>query len=457
MPLDIANFIITDEQWSSMNDRERLKAVREGCVSLRRIRLIRKEGPDELRAAVEELLARTPSVAEMINSISGGTSMHPFDNNFWRMMQETDRIRRAEEMMGIDRNAITRMRDFWRENEAARRMIEEISRNPSHNLLLEASITSPLTEAARAANLSAIEIFKTIQLRVDIAEQIKQISPAWTEHLQLAKGLSDSVLQTALGSHMSRITEMSLLAESSLARFRWEDVGAVIRLPEEIRSPLRDEFLGFTRSYEHLLTSFRDSEAAILSLPPNSSELSAREFFLGSRLVKAVSVEAPEDELEEESEELEREIGGAVDDELEVMLGQLNPDFINMRDGARRALESDNPDRVRHFITSYRELSTHVLHLLSPDKEVRSWSTSSEDFANGKPTRKARLHFICRNVNHGPLTDFLEKDIETMVRVFDLLNKGTHQVSSAFTEPQLVALRTKAESAIHFMLTISQV
>jgi hypothetical protein len=146
--------------------------------------------------------------------------MNPFDDQFWRMMREIDRLRRAEEMMGIDRNAVRQMQEFWRDHDAARRALAEISNNPSYNLALEGGITSPLSEAARAANLAAIEIFKTIQPRLDAAGQIEQISPGWTERLHLIKGLPDVAGKTALDAHMSRMIETSILAESSLTRFK---------------------------------------------------------------------------------------------------------------------------------------------------------------------------------------------------------------------------------------------
>src|SRR5205085_10139156 len=130
--------------------------------------------------------------------------------------------------------------------------------------------------------------------------------------------------------------------------------------------------------------------------------------------------------------------------------------LLRLREGARQALRSTNPDRVRHFATSLRELMTYVIHKLSPDEELRAWSTSAEDFFNHRPTRKARLRFIARKVAHGPFTDFVQKDIEATLAVFSLFHAGTHAINSELTEAQLTALQAKVESAIYFMLVTAQ-
>jgi hypothetical protein len=380
--------------------------------------------------------------------------MNAFDQINWRAMQELDRIRRIEQGMGIDPFALSRFNDLWRRQGAAHWAFEQLSHNPSYRLDIENAKTSALTEVARSANLRSLEILNRPQSAV--REHLDRFSKSWAERARLFQEPPDLAIQSAIDSHMSRISGLAILAESSLARFKWDEVGSIIRIPESGRLALRDEFLGFSRAYESLMNSLSKSEAGIVSLPPIASELAAREFFLGARLVKSVSVVIPQDELEEEGEEIEQEINLALEDELQSMVAQLDPELVAMIKGARNALASHNPDRARHLLTSYRELCTHVLHRLSPDEEIKKWSTSSDDYANGRPTRKSRLRYICRNINHGPFAGFMDRDIETMVTVFDLLNKGTHEVSTAFNEQQLLALRVKAESAVHFMLMIAQ-
>jgi hypothetical protein len=146
------------------------------------------------------------------------------------------------------------------------------------------------------------------------------------------------------------------------------------------------------------------------------------------------------------------EISEEIAEVLPVLLSKLNPKLLRLWEGATHARRSSNPDRIRHFATSLRELMTHVMHQLSPDEEIRGWSTSTTDFADNRPTRKARLRFIARDINHGPFTDFIEKDIQATLATFNLFHAGTHGIDSSLTEAQLAALQAKVESALYFMI-----
>ncbi len=94
------------------------------------------------------------------------------------------------------------------------------------------------------------------------------------------------------------------------------------------------------------------------------------------------------------------------------------------------------------------------MHYLSPDAEIKTWSQSKDDFANGRPTRKARLRFIARHINHGAFTDFVEKDLAATLAAIDLFNAGTHKVKSSITEKQLQALISKVETTLLFLFEI---
>jgi hypothetical protein len=381
--------------------------------------------------------------------------MNAFEWEQWRAIQEFDRFRRREQMMGVDLNALMRQRDSFGPHSAAREALNELTRNPSYRWAMDGAMTSPISEAARVANLSAIEMVKKNQVPIEFANREK-FSLGWNERFRVIEGSPANAVRSALDAHLSYIAHISVLSESALARFTWENVGSTLRFPDSLLTGLRSQVLDFTRSYGRLMDSFNHSQSIILTMPPDFSELAAQEFFLGARLVKSISVDAQEDELEEESEDVEGQIAIVLEDELQAMLAGLDAGLVNMIKGAREALHATNTDRVRHVITSYRELNMHVLHLLSPDNALKAWSTSPDDFANGRPTRKARLKFICRNINHGAFDDFVNKDIETMVQVFDFLNKGTHEITTNFSEPQLLALKVKAESTVQFLLAISQ-
>lgn len=114
--------------------------------------------------------------------------------------------------------------------------------------------------------------------------------------------------------------------------------------------------------------------------------------------------------------------------------------------------QGSNPDRVRHFSASRRELMTQVLHLLAPDQEIHAWSDAPDLYDNGRPTRVARLCYICRSIEC--FTEFVKIDYRLMLRTFDIFQKGTHAVETHFTPEQLSAASTRADQQLLFLLRL---
>lgn len=261
-------------------------------------------------------------------------------------------------------------------------------------------------------------------------------------------------MENFLGSHLLGITEKSLLAQSALVNMDFEKIGLGLRVEEDIRRLYSNDFLDFSNSYKDLFKSFEVPQTNIFTLPPNLIELPTFEFFTGVDLAETTFEYDEEVEFQEERE-IEREnIKIVVTDSLEMYLTGINPDLHILRAGAKEAFSSNNPDKIRHCITSLRELVTQVMHYLSPDAEIKTWSQSKDDFANGRPTRRARLRFIARHINHGEFTEFVEKDLAATLAAIDLFNAGTHKVKSNMTERQLQALITKVETTLLFLFEI---
>lgn len=158
--------------------------------------------------------------------------------------------------------------------------------------------------------------------------------------------------------------------------------------------------------------------------------------------------------MEEETHQVEKDVQQETESAIEELLGKLNVELMRLLHGARQSLESTNPDKVRHFATSLRELFTHVLHTLSPDDQVKNWSNSPTHYDRGKPTRRARLLYICRSLNHGPFSDFIEKDIDAVLEFLKLFQRGTHEITPTYTDSQLKIMLVRMESALRFLLEI---
>ena len=140
---------------------------------------------------------------------------------------------------------------------------------------------------------------------------------------------------------------------------------------------------------------------------------------------------------------------------LKYFLPLINKDLINLWNGSKKALKSKNPDRVRHFGISIRELFTNVLHYLAPDKQIKKWSSKNKYYYNGRPTREARLNFICKNINNGTFSQFIEKDIDALLEFIDLFQNCTHSIKPNINDEQLNAMQCRAESTIKYLIIIS--
>jgi hypothetical protein len=164
--------------------------------------------------------------------------------------------------------------------------------------------------------------------------------------------------------------------------------------------------------------------------------------------------EKEDSEFIEQKQHVRREIQAETNDKLADLLARLNEGLVTLWDGARLSLNSDNPERARHTAVSLRELFTHVLHALAPDAEVKNWTNNPKHYHNKRPTRKARLLYICREINYGPFTDFIEADINSTLKFLDLFQEGTHKIVIEYQERQLRAMLVRMESTLRFLLEI---
>ena len=125
--------------------------------------------------------------------------------------------------------------------------------------------------------------------------------------------------------------------------------------------------------------------------------------------------------------------------------------------GARNALSSENVDRARHILSSLRELWNHLLRRLAPDNLVHEWISEVEDkdglLFEGRPTRRSRVLYVCRNLDHAPLSEFLVHDTRALVKLIGFFNR-VHELETDLTDEQLRAILAKNDSWLMFILQI---
>ena len=141
------------------------------------------------------------------------------------------------------------------------------------------------------------------------------------------------------------------------------------------------------------------------------------------------------------------------DSPLNPFLSAVSADLGDRWRGALYSLNPLNPDAARHFCSSAREIIAGILDTKAPDKIVTASMPGCELTQQGTPTRRAKIrYFLHKNgMNQEELEDFIEADMENVVDLFHIFNRGTHGSAGAFTRSQLQAIRTRTEDAIMFL------
>jgi len=311
-----------------------------------------------------------------------------------------------------------------------------------------------MTEIANATSIVS-DFLKDQKSLTQMAKEAIGTNKYWQTELDMYKSFSneEEAYRLALKAHYSDVAELSLIAHEHIRLLRWDEIGCTFNIPSELMLPVESSFSEMLKSYAQVFQSFKKAEYKMASFPPFVSKLPPVEIITGSDLLKTIS-EKEREEPPEESREVEDRIVEDIEQSLEELLARLDPHIISLWEGAKQALKSDNTDRSRHVIVSLREMVTHILHQIAPDEDIRSWTANQLLYSGDRPTRKARLLFICRGVNHDPFQRFVNRDVSAHLELIQLLQRGTHELSINLTEEQLKALVLRTESLLRFILVI---
>jgi len=330
--------------------------------------------------------------------------------------------------------------------------IKELDKvNTLKNTLPQEVLTTPAIEIARQANL-AISKISISPILEEINKNLINISDQWKKQiLSVNQTLGASLL--GIQSQISKISKISLLAEKSLLNVDFNLIGNLVSGSLDKWNLIKNNQLSFNESFTSLFESLAEKQTSILANVPVVSTIPPIEFYNNNRYLEVLSI-IEEDKYIEVP--LDSELAKETNEELESLLRLLDFSLLRLWIGAKESLSSDNPDAVRHFSISSRELLTQIIHKLSPDDEVKLWSNLPEHYHNGRPTRKARLLFICRRINNGQFRNFVEKDIDTLLTCIDIFQEGTHAINTPLTLFQLETLKNRVDSSIRFLLRIWQ-
>lgn len=315
--------------------------------------------------------------------------------------------------------------------------IQEIVSANQHwqDLIKQATATSRIAESISAAHQSWLDTIKPIQHDFSHLSQLQASA-------KLA--LCDTSLRLAA-------------TERLMAGIDFDAIRSRFQIEMPVITGLESSIAHLAASYGGLAESLREI-SDITRLPAFVLPGATREIYTTSFALETLR---PWDERDED--EAETEIQFVAEAELETsgciaLLQQVDPGLARPYIGARDALYGNNADRARHILSSLRELWNHLLRRLAPDDLVAAWipgvSNQKDLLHDGKPTRRARVLYVCRELNNEPLTDFLMHDTRALVKLIELFNR-VHELETALTDEQLRAILIRTDSWLMYILQIS--
>lgn len=108
----------------------------------------------------------------------------------------------------------------------------------------------------------------------------------------------------------------------------------------------------------------------------------------------------------------------------------------------------EDKDRIRHFCSSAREIINKLFNMLAPDNKV----LQSLEGSKNKIELKKRLQYIANKINCKSYSKFNEDDIESVIEIKKILNKGVHEFLK-LTEPELEDLKQKIKKLVKNILS----
>ena len=327
------------------------------------------------------------------------------------------------------------------------------SLQPEIKRVRELYSSSPIIDSINQANSRLATLFSKQTSFARLATEAASINSLWKTEIESIKRLSSGAeaSKLALCLHYEGIAQASLLAQECLLNSHWNDLKKSVFHKTGELSVVLESFKSLTENYNAFVHSFSTKEFDIIDFPPFVSGLPPIEVLTSSNLIDTIS-RTETDEYVEEADNLEDEIREDIESSLEELLVHVNPEIKRLWLGAKEALSSTNPDKKRHVVVSLREMLTHILHVIAPDKEVRKWTSEPSHYHEGRLTREARLLFVCRDINHGPFKQFVNKDVESHIKFVRLFQRGTHEININFTDQQIRTLIVRSEALARFLL-----
>lgn len=366
--------------------------------------------------------------------------LQKFKSAYLKMKRDMDRLSHM-----VKPSYLSIYEQMERSLEPIRRQHLEIVRSlePTHSRLAE------ITQA----NQHLHDLIEQATISNRVIEDLKNTHQSW---LKSSKPMYDNIaqLQASAKLSLSNVAFQLTVTERLFAGIDFEALKCSVSLPEPAFLKTEEAIVGLTSAYDYLADSIR-SFPALTSLPDYTLPGATRELFTTSYALNEIYVA---DESERERDASEIQLLEEADQETSIsieLLMRVDPALARPYKGAHDALRSNSVDRTRHILSSLRELWNHLLRHIAPDDAVLGWVPTDEEVLlhKGKPTRRARVLYVCRGLNNSPLSDFVDHDTSALVKLLEIFNR-VHELESELTDEQLRALMLRTDSWLTYILQI---
>jgi len=330
-----------------------------------------------------------------------------------------------------------------------------------------------MADVLRVQQSGIIQSLKLSESALSYVSEIARANEVWLKNIGQLWG--QNALERRVGVHSSWLAELAstranlgaILPVASLAlsqsAYRVTVAERVLNSVDLSASLKSAASLGalIAGAQEHLsrsATAYYEFASSLTTLPQITRlptfvlPESAREIFTSGHALRTYYLP----QRSEDPDEIElTETAKEETSECPSLLRGVDPALIRPYEGAHQALVTGNPDHKRHALASLRELWTHLLHILAPDSAVADWAGNRPHlFHEGEPTRRARILYICRGVDHEPLSKFVDKDTKAFISMVDAFNR-LHELETGLTDEQLGALVLRSDSWLMYILRIA--
>lgn len=363
-------------------------------------------------------------------------------------------LKLQEDMERLIRELTPSYLSFYEQMERA---FEPIRR---HHLELTRSLDLPTSAFSRLgelvqANQRWQDLIVQSTASIRIFEDYKLIHRTWLDPLKPMQGRL-AELQAAAKLSLTDVTYHLTATESLFAKIDLDGLRRAVELPETTCLKIESVIGDVMQPYKKLADTIR-TLSDVTRLPTFVLPGATRELFTTGYALETICLP---DRSDGEREQFDGQLIADAEQETSdclALLQAVHPDLAQPYIGAHDAMRDRKADRTRHILSSLRELWNHLLHCLAPDQHVRGWVSKDgkELLHRGSPTRKARILYVCRHLNHEPLTDFIDKDTRALLEMMDLFNR-VHQLKLELTDEQLRALLLRTDSWLTYILQVWQ-